>query len=223
VIQLSPASHHIIYIIAPLTMAQTAGRIMFRINTVSEIEAQLNSVESKQMAHFRAANDQDQLPHADWSCSPACALWDMERKQSGESKTEEAGFRPKSGQSANYADEFLTGAGSKHAHVMRSIASTCWVFERWTPHTRCHRTRPHLNSVEPNHPNRYNKIKPICYNQIKSIVPKPIVYTYQGTMLSPSTLMEIPYHGDRLYAVYRTALFNRSLNALFVAHTNGGR
>jgi hypothetical protein len=74
---------------------------------------------------FRASNDQDRLPHADGSCSPACGWWDMERKQSAASKTEEAGGRPKSAMGPPTADEFLTGAGSKPTKHAVNPHRTC--------------------------------------------------------------------------------------------------
>jgi hypothetical protein len=103
-------------------MAQTAGRIIFRKNTVSKIEAQLNSVESKQMAHFRAAND----TYSAAACRRVVfvSVWvvGVERTPSAASETEEAAGESESRPRSYTADEFLTGAGSKHAQIMRSAA-----------------------------------------------------------------------------------------------------
>ncbi len=46
----------------------------------------------------------------------------MERTPSAASETEEAASQSESRQPSYTADEFLTGAGSKHAQIMRSAA-----------------------------------------------------------------------------------------------------
>jgi hypothetical protein len=80
-------------------------------------------------------------PHADGSCSPACGLWDMERRQSAASKTEEATSRPESWATTPFRRRIFDRSGVKARtnHAVGHILP-CWDVETRVVHIMAQHT-----------------------------------------------------------------------------------